>query len=238
MIDPGGTAVMKKLPAIRLLLSVTLFAGSAYAIPTVIFSESFGDSAPSSSPYPSVPTYTDYDNGAPIAFSGTADLRSTTPSTGYAGASGASNVFFPSAPVTQFEISGISTLGFQSGSLTLSFGGYKNRIATDMTELTVEYSTDGSSFTPLTFSGLPTGSGTQGWYLVELANSNLLPVTSTLDLRWTNTNDDTIDLSSNYFRLDDVLMTGERASVPESGATVAFFGLGVFGLILFRRFRC
>lgn len=39
---------------------------------------------------------------------------------------------------------------------------------------------------------------------------------------------------------DDLALKGEiaTASVPESGTTLAFLGLGVFGLILFRRLRC
>lgn len=32
--------------------------------------------------------------------------------------------------------------------------------------------------------------------------------------------------------------TIERSTVPESGTTLAFLGLGAFSLVLFRRFRC
>lgn len=60
---------------------------------------------------------------------------------------------------------------------------------------------------------------------------------SSIMFRWRDIDHDSNDhgLSIDDFSVD---YETASASVPESGTTVAFFGLGVFGLILFRRLRC
>ena len=66
-------------------------------------------------------------------------------------------------------------------------------------------------------------------------SSNFVSTGSSVILGWVAGNGIRFD----KFIIDtDVPTTGPPASVPESGTTVTFLGLGVFGLILFRRFRC
>jgi len=63
-----------------------------------------------------------------------ADIRATSTSSGYTGASGAANVYFTSTANATFAL---------------------------------EYSTDGSTWTPVTVTGLPAENAATGWYLVS-----------------------------------------------------------------------
>ncbi|MFM9051053.1 MAG: beta strand repeat-containing protein, partial [Bacteroidota bacterium] len=98
----------------------------------------------------SVNSFTGWQNQAPVTFnagtSGT-DVRNTTVSSGYSGASGGGNVFFGTSGgnLKTFTVSGINTLGYSTR--VLSYG----LLRTDVTNgMTVEVSTDGTNFTALT----------------------------------------------------------------------------------------
>lgn len=130
-----------------------------------------------------------------ITYSGTADVRNTTVSTGYTGSSGGGNVFF-TASGRFFLISGINTTGFSS--IEMSFGMHKSTIASN-NELTVEVSSDGTNFTALSYTR-PTGSGTAVWRLITPAGT--IPQTANLRIRFTNNS------PSAQFRVDDVRVTG------------------------------
>ncbi|RZK27670.1 MAG: hypothetical protein EOO61_23115, partial [Hymenobacter sp.] len=144
------------LSSIWLVLLPILSWGQA-----TIFNETFG------TPTGNNPSIANYAGGtAPATFSskgngytysqggaaGTADVRATFASSGYSGATGSGNAFFSgSTGEYGFAIAGINT-GNYTG-LSLSFGLRKDA-ATAYT-LIVDYSTDGSTYTPLTVSGLP-----------------------------------------------------------------------------------
>ncbi|MBL7954706.1 MAG: lamin tail domain-containing protein [Flavobacteriales bacterium] len=141
-----------------------------------------------------------FQNSAAFTFTGTGDVRTSTASSGYAGASGGGNVFLTTAdPDRFFQIDGIVTTGYTN--ISLSFGAYKNILASDLTELVVEYSTNGTSWSPLTFPAQPTGSGTANWRLITITGGTI-PASATLSLRWTNT------AASNQPRLDDIVLSG------------------------------
>ncbi|MEZ4738205.1 MAG: lamin tail domain-containing protein [Flavobacteriales bacterium] len=145
-----------------------------------------------------------FQNSAAYAFTGTGDVRTSTASSGYTGASGAGNVFLTTAtPFRFFMISGIVTTGYTD--IALSFGAHKNINASDLTELVVEYSTDGTNWSPLTFPAQAVGTGTSGWRLITITGGTI-PAAASLSLRWTNT------ASSNQPRLDDILLTGMTAA--------------------------
>jgi hypothetical protein len=132
-----------------------------------------------------------------VTYSGTADVRASLPSTGYAGASGGGNIFFTGTAGTNLMISGINTLNYTN--LALSFGHVKTTNASS-NELTVEVSGDaGATWTPLTYSR-PTGSGTSGVWALITATGNI-PAVSSLMVRFTNT-------ITGQFRLDDVKIVG------------------------------
>lgn len=134
-----------------------------------------------------------------LTFGGNADTRSTTISNGYVGASGGRNVFFVNTNGTNFLISGINTSNLFG--IGLSFGQFKSTTASS-NELIVEVSSDGISYTSLTYSR-PTGTGTALWKLI--IPTGAIPVTSNLRLRFRNTS------TTAQFRIDDIKLTYESA---------------------------
>lgn len=189
---------MKKIYSFLLLM--ILASGVSYS-QVAILSENMG-TAPATT---AIASHT-FQNGTPITFTGTADVRNSTASTGYTGASGLGNVFFTAAG-RNLIISGINTAGYSS--LSLSFGLYKSTTASNATEFTVEVSTDGISYNPLTFPAQPTGAGTANWRLITITGGTI-PATTNLRIRFTNNT-----AATTQFRLDDVVLTGTA-----SGATI------------------
>ena len=140
-----------------------------------------------------------------ISFSGNADTRSTTPSSGYTEASGGRNVFFGTGSginARDFVISGISTENFTD--VTLTFGMNSNANVS----LLVEYSTDGTTFTPITFDDVADA----GWKLISIP-SGVIPSVPNLTLRFSKDDGTT-------YRVDDVVLSG-IATVPILSASAS-----------------
>lgn len=189
------TVFMKNIYAfLSLLVTTFIFAQ------TTIYSESFG--TPTATTL--LTAYTGYQNGSPIVYSGTADVRTSTPSD-YPGASASGCVFlgaFTTAsgtPAKTLIISGIDTSGYSN--IALSFGHQKGTNA-GSNELKVEVSANGTTWTPLTYTR-PTGSGTSIWLVVTPTGT--IPATSNLSIRFTNPLDSNVG-----FRVDDVKLTGTQ----------------------------
>jgi len=191
---------------------------------TVIFAESFGNVSTTTT-FATHTTNNGFDNNS-LSFSGNGDIRSTAVSTGYTGASGNANVWLTNSGSSTLVVSGISTLGFNPGTVSISFGALKTTIASDMSELLFEYSSDGASWTTIAIPAQATGSGTAIWRLVEL-NDTAMPITETLSLRWTNTASGS---GTPSFRIDDVTLT----AIPEP-TTALLGGLGFLALLRRRR---
>ncbi|MCZ8168578.1 MAG: T9SS type A sorting domain-containing protein [Flavobacterium sp.] len=174
---------MKKIYFMLFMLTgVTMMAQT-------IYSENMG------TPSATTPIATNvFQNAAPIVYSGTADVRATTVSSGYTGASGSGNIFFTNTAGRDFLIEGINTSAFNTSTLQLSFGQYKSTTGAN-NELTVEVSTDGTTFTPLTYTR-PTGAGTSNWALVTITTG--IPSATNLRIRFIQTS------TTAQFRLDDV----------------------------------
>jgi hypothetical protein len=168
---------------------------------TIIFSENMGNPNGNKSIAAST-----FQNSGILSYSGTADTRTTLPSTGYSDASGDGNVFFTNSSGTYFQIGSINTTGYSS--LQLSFGMYKSTTTSNGSELIVEVSADGINYNPLSFT-IATGTGTAVWHLITPTGT--IPSTSDLRIRFRTT---TTEL---YFRIDDVKLTG----IPSSDATLA-----------------
>ncbi|WP_297509291.1 T9SS type A sorting domain-containing protein [Flavobacterium sp.] len=168
-----------------------------------IFSESFGTTAPTASPFPAVSAYTGYQNAAPIVFSGTSSVRTSGTLSNYVGASGSSHVYMGvTASVGQvFQIDGINTSAFQSANLVLSFGYLKNGSANP--QLVVEVSTNGTTWTPITF----TDNTNTSWNLVTITPGSI-PASSTLSIRFTNPS-----TTSGQIRLDDVKLVNASGGI-------------------------
>lgn len=178
-----------------LLVLFVAFSGNGQ---TTIFSENMGNPAGTTA----IASNT-FQNGAPIVFSGTGDVRNTTVSSGYSGASGGGNVFLTTGGTKDFLIAGINTS--TCSSIVLTFGLFKSTTTSNGSELTVSTSTDGVTYSNLTVPTLPTGSGTATWYLVTINTG--IPSTANLRLRFVNTSASTVQ-----FRIDDVKLTGTCAS--------------------------
>lgn len=157
---------------------------------TVIFSENMGTPSGTTS----IASNTFQNSG--FTFTGTADVRNTTVSTGYTGASGGGNVFITSSVGRNFEISGINTAGYTD--LSLSFGQHKSTTASS-NELVVEVSSDGATYTPLSYSRA-TGSGTANW--LKINPTGTIPSAANLRIRFTQTS------ATPQFRIDDVVLSG------------------------------
>jgi hypothetical protein len=176
-----------------------------------IFSESFGLANSTTS----INIYTGYQNTSPISFnagtSGT-DVRNTTVSSGYSGASGAGNVFFGTngGNLKTLTISGINTQNITG--LTLSFG----LLRTDANNaMTIEVSSDGTTFSALTAS-MPVTSNS--WTLTTC--SGTIPSTSNLTIRFSKS-------SNTSFRIDDVRLTGTATNLTgSSNAAMTVCGVG------------
>lgn len=129
-------------------------------------------------------------------YSGTADLRATTVSSGYTGASGLANVFFTNIVGRSLLIEGINSSAYTN--ITMSLGHYKSQIAGN-NELSIEVSSDGSIWNSLTYSR-PTGTGTASWLLIN--PSGTIPAAENLRIRFTQTT------TISQFRIDDLILSG------------------------------
>lgn len=170
-------------------------------------------------------------------YSGTADMRITTPSTGYAGASGSFNALIQAQETFVAQDINASMCGVSD---SISFGVFKSTNAsTGVDFLVLEYSINsGSTWVNIPFTALPTGSGTSRWYQRKV----LLPAAahiSTLWLRFRSTL--TGSSSANpQFRIDDLTFTcgttsGENCSnlvslVEAESATVYCAQIGTNAL--------
>lgn len=167
---------------------------SAFA-QTTIYSENFG----TPSAITPVTSFTGYQNASPITYTGTAELRNTTTSSGYTGASSDGCIFLASTSAEDktLIISGINTQNYTG--IALSFGQWKSTDASS-NQMTVEVSDDGTNWTSLSYTR-SSGSGTSVWTLINATGT--IPATNNLRIRFKNT------ISSNAgFRIDDVKVTG------------------------------
>lgn len=160
-----------------------------------------------------VGSYTGWQRSSPVVYSSTealTDVRTTTASTGYTGASGGCNVFLGIGTSTtrNFLISGINTSSYPS--MTLSFGLLRDNATNG---LTVEVSSDGTTYSPLTITQ-PASNNT--WTLVTA--SGTIPSTSNLRVRFSKT-------GSTSFRIDDVSLSSVLGPViTASTASLTDFG--------------
>jgi len=176
------------------LLTLLLLTGISKSNAQVtIFSENMG--TPSATTL--VNSYSGWQNVSPVTFNSSStlqsDVRTTTPSTGYTGASGGGNVFMgiSSGITREFQVSGINTSLYNS--ITFSFG----LLRTDLSNgLTVQVSSDGINYTNLTFTQPAVANA---WTLITPTGT--IPSTSNLRIKFFKSN-------STSFRIDDIKLTG------------------------------
>ncbi len=137
-----------------------------------------------------------FQNTTPIVYSGTADVRATSVSTGYNGASGGGNVFI-NAVDEYFQIDGLNSSAFNTADIQLSFG--INTPTNVSNVLVVEVSTDATNWSPVTYT--PTGTA---WTLATISGG-VIPSSATLSIRFKST-------SALQYRIDDVKLSNVSAS--------------------------
>lgn len=195
---------------------LSLFAAISMFSQTTFYSENFGN--PTSTTL--LPAYSGYQNASPIVYSGTADVRTSTPSEGYTGSSGNGCVFLGTVtaasgnPAKTLIIEGINTTNFNGISMTL--GHYKGTNA-GSNELTIEVSSDGTSWSPLTYTR-PTGTATSNWILINPTGT--IPSTANLRIKLTNVLDSNVG-----FRIDDIKLTGTAISLATTENNKNLFGI-------------
>ena len=196
---------MKKLLFVFMLS--LLMIGMAWGQVT-FFSESFGTVSSTTA----ISTH-EANNGFDVdsaTYSGTAELRTTTASSIYTGASGGANVFFTNTVDRYLLIEGIDSSGYTD--ISMSLGHYKNT-TTGNNELDIEVSSDGVTWSQLTYSR-PTGTGTAAWILINPSGD--IPAASNLRVKFTQTS------SSHQFRIDDLQLSGTLAGGTPIADTPTF----------------
>ncbi|HEY8561339.1 MAG TPA: Calx-beta domain-containing protein [Pyrinomonadaceae bacterium] len=188
---------MKRLIVLAFaMLGYLTLSASAFA-QTTILDETVGNPAGTTA----IGSYAGWSSTG-FTFTGTGDVRSTSSSGGYAGASGMGNVFLTNSGGANFQIAGVNTTGYSS--LTLSFGVFKTTTTANGSDLVVQVSDDGANYTNLTVPALPTGAGTSAWVLRTAAGA--IPSTSNLRIRFANTG------TTTQYRIDDIKLTGSNLS--------------------------
>lgn len=203
-------------------LAVVSLLVQAPTIGAVVFAESFG-TVGATTAIAAHEAANGFDNDG-FTFSGSGDMRATTVSTlaAYSGASGGANVFLTDGLSSNITISGISTIGHTAGTVGIHFGAYKSAIASTMTTLILEYSTDALIWNAIAIPAQASGSGTAVWRALTLLDT-AIPISSTLSLRWTNSD------AVTQYRIDDVVLT----ALPEPSIAI----LSVIGFLGFLRRR-
>jgi len=145
-------------------------------------------------------------NSATLKFSGSAELQTNGSSlnkytAGKDPASGGANLRFANVEGTDFVISGINTSGINAP--VLGFGLLKNSMASNGSELAVEYSADkGKTWVGVKFPPLATGEGTGLVYQYRV--TSVLPKTANLSIRFRQTSNSVV------FRLDDISVSASE----------------------------
>ena len=186
---------MKKIKLFLLTICITLIPSLLYSQVT-IFSENFGTPAATTS----VATYTGFQNNGLLTFAGNADVRITSPSSGYVGASGNGNLFVTSTLNTNCVISGINTTNYNTLSLSLAI--LKTTNASNGFQLGIQVSSNGTTWTDLTFT-MATGGGSSNVYTLYTPTGTI-PSTANLRIRFIMKS----VVTGLQFRIDDVKLTG------------------------------
>ena len=141
----------------------------------------------------------------------TVNIRTSTASAGYDGASGGNCVFFGTGVPNSFIISGLNTAGATDLILTFGISNNSSSAPLDTDIFTVEQSIDGNTWTPVTYTAVNASSGT---WKVATSNVGQIPASATLSLRFN------CSVASNY-RLDDIKIVGEGGGAPTPTLTVS-----------------
>lgn len=197
---------MKKIYSLLLVFAATLSFAQTF------YTENIGTATGTVSIAANV-----FQNSTPIVYTGTADTRSTLNTGAYVGASQGRNVFITNTAGLYFQIDGLNSSAYLATNIQLSFGLNTTNVANLPT---VEYSTNGTVWTPVTYSATGTG-----WTLVTVPGGQI-PSSTTLSLKFSQPTP-----ALGQFRIDDVKLTNVSASCTLAlGTPVAVCDASTLGL--------
>lgn len=207
--------LMKSFNKIRTVaICMFIFSVALVQAQTILYQENFGNPASNTL----IQDYTGWENSHVLyTGNGTCDVRSSSASNGYGGASGAGNVMINDT-VKWFQVSGINTAADTNISL---YCGLRKTNAENGTNFVVEVSADSLSWTRLAMEGdtLPSGTGTSGWHRVRYLHVISCP---NLHLRFSN-------LAQVDYRLDDIaLVVGMENTLETVGKPTFSPGGGTY----------
>ncbi|QLE02194.1 fibronectin type III domain-containing protein [Galbibacter sp. BG1] len=180
-------------------VSGTNFTTPEAPVLTTIFEESFDATDCSPSSQATVASYECYTNSTSF-FSGTAEFNDTFNDGDYEDASNGNHVFL-SATDLFFEIKGINTTGYTN--TFFQFAIRKNGNNQDGSDLKLEITTDGSTWSQVPVS-LPSGENSADFWYVIVPEVNIVETTD-FGIRFTA-------VGTSKYRIDDILVKGEDAN--------------------------
>lgn len=206
LLNLKNNEMKQKFTRIKTGVMALFFLGSAFITKgqAVLYEENFG--TPTSNTL--IQNYDGWQNTSVVYVgNGTCDIRTSSASTGYGGASGGGNVMINDT-VKWFQISGVNTTATQS--TVKLYCGLRKTNAENGDNFMVEFSTDSVVWVRLPMADtLPTGTGTSGWHRVCFPN---VPAHPHLHLRFSN-------LANVDYRLDDIRITDGDETVLETVET-------------------
>lgn len=189
-----------------LLAAGALAFGTSVNAQTTIFSENMGTPTGTTAiaTYATGTAPATFQNKATLTYTGTGDMRATSVSNTYTGFSGGGNAYLTSPGPKEFQIAGINTTGYST--FTLAFGVSRSSATQTLSELSLQYSSDGTNYSAIT---VPVQTAASGWIKLTLENLSL-PAVANLRLKWTNTS--TTVSGGQQLRIDDVSLIGASAT--------------------------
>ena len=160
LLNLKNNEMKQKFTRIKTGVMALFLLGSAFITKgqAVLYEENFG--TPTSNTL--IQNYDGWQNTSVVYVgNGTCDIRTSSASTGYGGASGGGNVMINDT-VKWFQISGVNTTATQS--TVKLYCGLRKTNAENGDNFMVEFSTDSVVWVRLPMADtLPTGTGTSGW---------------------------------------------------------------------------
>ena len=207
------------------IYSLLLLVVSAVSFGQTIYSENMGTPTGTTviATYITGTAPATFQNGSPIVYSGTGDVRATSASSTYTGASGGGNVFLTGTAGKYFQIDGLNTSAYSAANIQLTFG-YLTAATT--AQLVVEYSTNASATTPTWTAVTFSNNTTTTWNLVTVAPGQI-PSSSTLSLRFTQP-------ATTQMRIDDIKLSNYNASctlvlaTPTTACDATTYGIDTY----------
>ncbi len=198
----------------------TAVSVTGFVMANSVFSENLGVPGGTTS----IAAYSGWQNNGAYTFTSggatnPADVRATTLSTGYTGASGGGNVWFTTTNADYgFAIEGVNALAYSA--LNLQFG-YHKESASQLPALALSY-WNGSAWVNVPYSFNEAANASVAWYLSPVITLPSGAQINGLKLRW-------VKSGAIAVRIDDIKLNGvsTSASITASGSTILCSGNSV-----------